>query len=109
MPHALKPLLLSLTLFFTACAHTESPVGPVSDIIVPRPAPVTLEQPNIMVINRSNIEEFTALVQSGVIIVAMPIEEFNKLLENNQQIIVYMANQNAVIDVYEQRIQQNTK
>lgn len=90
--------------FLAACGHTPDVVGPVPDTLVARPAPVTLQQPNVIVVNRENLEEFNALVEGGAIIIAMPLEEFNKLIENNQQVMVFMSNQDAVIDTYESRI-----
>lgn len=94
----------ALALSLAACGHTPNVAGPVPDILVTRPAPVTLQQPNVIVVNRENLDEFNALVESGAIIIAMPLEEFNKILENNQQVMVFMSNQDAVIDTYESRI-----
>lgn len=100
--HKISGCLLALVVL-SACATTDGS-GPVPDIIVPRPAPITLQQPDTMVVNRTNIDQFVALVQSGKVMVAMTQEEFDKIIENNQQVMVYMSNQNDVIDTYESRI-----
>lgn len=94
-----------LPLALIACVHTNSPdTTVIPDIVVARPAPINLHKPQIVVVNQQNVDEFIRLVNSGQIMVTMSLEEFEQLVENNQQIAVFIANQTAVIDVYENRI-----
>lgn len=99
-----KLSVIALAAFALSACSTTQGRGPVSDVVVPRPAPVSLNQPRVMVVNRENIDEFVALVQSGQIMVTMPLEEFNRIIENNQEVMVFMSNQDHVIDTYEGRI-----
>lgn len=105
MQNVIKAIFLSLAL--AACQTTKLPdvVPQVQQTIIPRPSSPVYEAPRVMVINRQNIEQFRQMVNSGqIIIVAMTQEEFNKILETQQQVIVHIANMNLVLDQYEARI-----
>lgn len=104
MHNAIKGLFLALAL--GACATTPdinvTPNAP--DVVIARPTAPAIHEPGFTVVNRENFEQLRTLVNSGEIIIVMTREEFNALLENNQQIIVYFANTNSVLNQYESRI-----
>lgn len=72
--------------------------------LLPRPAaPVLAPAPQVIVVTKENVAEVLA---HNPTLVAMTPEEFEQLLENQQKVLVFVANQNTIIAGYEEQAKQ---
>jgi hypothetical protein len=110
MLHVNKIICLAGLMFLAGCGHlNEQTTVNVPQTIIARPATPVLTTPSVIVVNRENLSEFIRLVNSGEIIIALTQEQFELLIENQQQILVFIANQNSVLNQYESRIINQTE
>lgn len=106
MLHVNKLLIAFALTGLAACGHTSDPpvLATTPQIVIPRPAPVQLENIEVFVATQQNVNELNQRLNSGEVLVAMTREEFEQLLQNNQQVVVFIANSQSVMDQYEARI-----
>jgi hypothetical protein len=111
MLHVNKIICLAGLLFLASCGHLRENQTTVTvpQTIIARPATPVLSAPTVIVVNRQNLSDFVELINSGEIVIALTQEQFELLLENQQQILVFIANQNSVLNQYESRIINHTE
>lgn len=94
-------------LFLTGCQATKPPTTPplpITQVIVPRISSEQIELPTVMVVSKTNIDQVLAKFDKDQVFIMMTQEKFETLLETNQKLLVHIANENAVITTYEERI-----